>query len=188
MKKHICLMLPMLLMLLTAISANAQESFNDLELFDLRGHVEKCVIKTKNPASRNNKPEFTKQGELRWNDFARNRQGKALGSGMTGIDVYSDLRINYDEAGRFTGASEESTIGGSRSMAVSNLFEGDRISGRDIVIRNGQDVRQINLRYSDEKYDDHGNWTSRKASQTEIDKNGKKKESEYMETRQISYY
>lgn len=188
MRKHICLMLPLLLMLVTAISANAQESFNDLELFDLRGPVEKCVIKTENPASKNDKPEFTKQGELTWNDFARNRQGKALGSGMTGLDVYSNLRIKYDDDGKFIGADEESTIGGSRSMSVSNLFEGDRISGRDIEIRNGQDVRQIRLRYSDEKLDDRDNWTSRKVIQTETDKNGKTKESEYMETRQISYY
>lgn len=172
-----------------SFSLFAEKCFNDRDLYDLKGNVKKCVIKTKSPIASDTKPQFLTSGELKNNTFARTRCGKVLGSGMAGLGNCIDLSIEYNASGKPLKFVESTTFGGGQTTDIENIYDGELLKGRNIKISSKKGITKIVMDYSNEIVDSNGNWTSRNVKQS-IWKPGAKTPqiTSYTEQRDICYY
>lgn len=162
----------MIAALAVSFTMQAQDKFHDIELNEATGPVKSMTVKTMGPEQTIN---FTKEGKME-------REGMS--------------ETKYDENG-FLQSTKMSMMG--QEITIKYKWENGRVvsqtmnmMGRDVEIKRtynekgapaaeilNMDGQEMNNPYTDYKYDDRGNWISRKVSMM-----GQEME----QTRKIEYY
>ena len=162
----------MIAMLAVSFAMQAQTKFHDIEANEATGPVKKMIVKTMGPEQTIN---FTKEGKMEregMTDAVYDENGYLQSSKMSMMGQEMTVKLKW-ENGRV--ASQTMNIIG-RDVEVKRTYNEKGAPASETVNIDGQDMTTP---YTDYKYDDRGNWISRKVSMM-----GQEME----QTRQIEYY
>ena len=144
-------------MLAVSFAMQAQSKFHDVELNQATGPVKKIVS---NMMGREQIINFTQDGKMQqegMSDAVYNEEGY-MQSAKISIQG-QDVEIKYTwENGKV--ASQSLNVMGN-DMTVKYTYNEKGAPAADMMNMGGQ---EMSMPYTDYKYDDHGNWISRKSS------------------------
>ena len=163
----------MIAMLAVSFAMQAQTKFHDVEANEATGPVKKMVV---NVMGREQTITFTKEGKMEregMSDAVYDENGYLQSAKMAGMQG-QEMTVKYKwENGRIV--SQTMNIMG-RDMVIKRTYNEKGAPAAESFDMGGQDM---STPYSDYKYDDHGNWISRKTSMMG---------NEMEQTRTIEYY
>lgn len=173
--------------LMLSASALAQDFKKGL-LYDVSGPVKELKIKSKNEyAKRFSKVQFTPDGKGKDEFMTYDDNGFPLGFGVVFHKRENNLNVGYNDQMLPVKIDYFNNIGGKDIIIVETEFDGKRVSSRRF--QGDNPAEYIICVYSDETYDDHGNWVSRNVKESTVSANPKKNATrEFVETREIQYY
>ena len=162
----------MMAMLAVSFAMQAQTKFHDIELNEATGPVKKMIVQSMGPEQT---VSFTKEGKMEregMSDAVYDENGflQSVKMSMMG----QEITIKYKwENGRV--ASQSMNMMG-RDVVVKRTYNEKGAPAAESMDMDGQ---EMSTPYTDYKYDDRGNWISRKVSMM-----GQEME----QTRKIEYY
>lgn len=182
----------------TALAATGEKmTFHAPILFDLKGPVKEYTLETSNQLTFFPKTmEFLENGKIEMFPLVYNDKGYPTGCDMelNGTTVFK-LDAEYTADNLLSElAIEIYSFAPMKAKMFYTYSDGKLISTRicpEVKILEGSDVDGITLKYSDEVYDQYGNWISRKVSANAPEEEGESSDQEielYTETRTITYY
>ncbi|MBD5221198.1 MAG: hypothetical protein HDS70_02385 [Bacteroidales bacterium] len=163
------------------------EKYHGTLLYDLQGPVAKVKINTSNPVVRlYDSASFLENGQGKNEVMTYDDEGYPIGYGINMRGKNYSLSVKYDADKRPEQLDLIAPMKGGDSLAVKNLYEGDRVAETTYIVDGKTEIKCL---YSDEKRDAHGNWTERRVSETVKDRDPSKSATRsYTETRKIEYF
>ncbi len=147
----------MMALLVLPFALHAQAKFHDVEANDAKGAVKSI---TTSVMGNTQKVTFTEEGKMQQdglsnvvyddNGYVKSAEVEAQGMKMTLSYTWENGRVK----------SQSTSIMGQQ-MSTTNIYNEKGEIIKQVINMGGQ---EMNAEYSDYKYDDHGNWISRKAS------------------------
>ncbi|MBD5356616.1 MAG: hypothetical protein HDR88_06385 [Bacteroides sp.] len=184
MKKYIIAMIS----LLFSLCSYAQE-YKAAVLYEAQGPVKEIRTKSENKLTRK-KLKFMRNGQQKTEIMTLDDNGYPIGFGMNLGSIFNQLSVTYDSLQNISKIFFESNIVGNKQrIEVTNFYEGKRLSSRKVHLIYPKKSGYIISEFSDEKYDDYGNWIERTVHDKGISEDGEPgKEKTYIETRTIKYW
>lgn len=180
------------LIIISSLNSFSQE-FHASALWDANGKVKEIkYTSTKDVLLRSKKMKFNKDGKLKNSFLVYNAEGWPIGMGFDAgvMSINAEFTFNGDNLRTITMTiTNKDKI---RRYEVNYDYSINRMDSKavDVTYGNGDEAGKIySYQFSDYKYDDNGNWVSRRVNVTETAKG----ESEptvdcYIEVRQIKYW
>ena len=162
----------MMAVLAVSFAAQAQSKFHDVEANEATGPVKSISM---NMMGQNIVTNFSKDGKMQgesYSDAVYDEQGYLKSVKRTMMQQQVEVKYTW-ENGRIV--SQTMNMMG-RDMVVKFTYNDKGAIAAQIMDMGGQ---EMNMPYTDYKYDDHGNWISRKMSMMG---------NEMEQTRTIEYY
>lgn len=158
-------------------------------IYEAHGPIKEIRTKSENPFAKG-KLKFMPNGQKKTEVMTFDDNGYPIGSGMNMGDMFTKLNITYDSLLNVSSMTfETNIIGNKQKIEVTNYYDCTRLVSRKINLSSPKKSGTIQFEFSDEKYDDYGNWIERTVHEKGIDQNNKiGKEKTYVETRIITYY
>ena len=179
---------------IASVIATAQaQDFHAGVLYECTGPVKEFKIKTKNPYVLQKKIKFLKDGKLNRSMLTYDAAGYPIGCDLTFGKRYMSVGIQYDSINQPVVITLKSNLGVKTDVTVRNNYT-DKVLTECSFISPDKEDKNIRIVYTDQVFDSHGNWISRKATATKLHpeeaSNGQpdNKPEEYLETREIKYY
>jgi hypothetical protein len=156
----------MLSLMAMVFAAQAQTKFHDVECNDAKGPVKSITVKQKNIMGEVRVVmKFTQEGKL------SDSEGTVISDAMYDNNGYllscvtatngDKVNVSYEwEEGKVK--TQTSSIGNIVMKVINNYDENGLISSASTEMAGNKSE----MKMSDYKFDDHGNWISRKATQT----------------------
>ena len=148
----------MIAMLAFSFAMQAQTKFHDVEANEATGPVKKMIV---NVMGREQTITFTKEGKMEregMTDAVYDENGYLQSAKMAGMQG-QDMTVKYTwENGRIV--SQTMNVMG-RDMVIKRTYNEKGAPASESFDMGGQEMSNP---YTDYKYDDHGNWISRKVS------------------------
>lgn len=184
MKKR--LFLTALVILPSALLAQEQQ-YKSAILYNAEGPVKEIKLNTPDKRMQvYSTQKFTEEGLMNNGIMYYSENGLPLGATSTdGSGVFMSYDISYNEINL-----PESIIlvsGKKPELKFDYSYEGGRRTQCKVTPDTGRPDDYILYTYSDEKYDAHGNWISRHVCSTSVKEGASSENTEYDETRSITY-
>ena len=162
----------MLALLAIPFAMQAQTKFHDVEANDATGPVKKMIV---NVMGRDQTINFTQDGKMQregMTDAVYDAEGYLQSAKMSMMGNETTIKYKW-ENGKIVSQSMNMM---GRDMVSKRTYNEKGAPAAESIDMGGQ---EMNMPYTDYKYDDHGNWISRKVSMM-----GQEME----QTRTIEYY
>ncbi|MCM1290328.1 MAG: hypothetical protein NC201_02390 [Prevotella sp.] len=176
--------LTLLLIILCFNSGYAQE-YKAGVLYNVKGPVKQIKMKSKDKLSQKfGSTKFTETGKFKRDILTYDDKGYPLKSEMQTGPLSMSVSIEYAENQHPSEIKINSSFS-DKPVTIVYEYDGDRVAVRKFI----RDDVTITFIYSDEQYDNYGNWISRNVVKSkESSDTDKNSESSYVETREIKYY
>lgn len=147
----------MIAMLAVSFAMQAQTKFHDVELNEATGPVKKMIVRAMGPEQT---VSFTKEGKMEREGMSETVYDENGFLQMAKMSVMGqEITVKYKwENGRVVGQSMNMM---GRDVVVKRTYNEKGAPSADTMDMDGQ---EMSTPYTDYKYDDHGNWISRKVS------------------------
>lgn len=163
-------------------------------LYELSGPVKEVVVHTENQFAFPSTLKFTKEGRLVLRPFMYDKNGYPIGAGHRFDKDFSRIFIDYNSDLQPSSIlmitnTDEKDKDNPCLWDFSFIYDGKRLGSLTAKGgRKGVSPMEIVMEYSNEKYDDFGNWISRDVKSTTRQEGQQPVENRYTETREIKYY
>ena len=179
----------LMLWCLCAISLSAfAQDFKYAAIYDASGPVKEIKTDSKMPLVQK-KVKIKENGMGGLSNMMYDNDGLPVGWEMNMMGKQNFQKFFWNEDSRLDSiAVKIDVIGNSELITVKNTYSGRDMISQVIEVKSKEESSKFIMLFSDYKFDDNGNWISRKVTQTEAKNAGGKSEQEFTETRTIKYY
>lgn len=176
-------------MYLILSSYSYAQEYKTALVYEAHGPIKEIRTKSDNPFAKG-KLKFLPNGQEKTEIMTFDDNGYPIGYGMNVGDMSTKLNIRYDSLSNIKSMLfETNIIGNKQKIEVINFYDGNRLVSRNIHLTSPKKEGTIQSEFSNERYDEYGNWIERTVNEKGIDGNGEVgKEKTYIETRTIKYY
>lgn len=158
------------------------------ELWDCYGKIKEIKYDSKDPVLLKKKLKFDKNGKLNNSMMFYNSNGYPEGIDLN-MGIVSFIANFKFFNGNIVKAYVQRDKPNPFNFEAEYIFSDNRMESEKVIFDKGETSKELSYRFSDYKYDDKGNWTSRFVSLKSKDINLNTEEYvTYEETRKIKYY
>lgn len=186
-----------LLMMLAPLSMSAQE-YHSAAMYEATGPVKEIVFNKVKKEFKKQTVKFLESGREEWSLMTFNDEGYPVNSSQKVGALKENIDITWNPDNTVAGIEQFSDVLGKSGMSISFSYAGSSApSGMKVEYwkpKKGTDERVVSeiveYTFSDYEYDSHGNWIGRKVVKVteELGKKPKTSQTQYIQTRTISYY
>lgn len=192
--KYSYAMKTLILILFAAISVSlSAQEYKEGLFYDLTGPVKEVQVNTESDFAVK-KVVFLEDGRCTLSIMTFKEDGMPFGWSVNNDGSIFSCSIDYDDQNRISSTTTIDTMADpyqeTRFYTYSEDGTNNIISDMTVLFTTANTNTATNFEYSDYKFDKYGNWISREVNQTvyPMDAPTDFKTSNYVETREITYY